>query len=319
MLNETDLSRIDLNLLVVFEAVLAERHVRRAAARLNLSPSAVSHGLGRLRRLLNDPVFLKTPKGVVPTERALALADPIADILARTRHVLASAAPFDAARSRRRFTLAAPDAVAAAILPPLLVRLEEDAPGVDLVVRGALLERAFADLDERRADIAIQPLQEAPARFVCEPLYREHFAIAVRQGHPLAKAFTLKRYCSYRHVLVSSTGEADGFVDRALEKQGLSRRVALIAPNFMLALAIVAETDHVSAFPSNLLAAHAARFGLHIIQPPEPWGEGELRAIMPKAALADAGSNWLFQLLLAVARPPASKQRRRRLEPVTAE
>src|SRR3954447_5327487 len=109
MLNKIDLSRADLNLLVLFEVVLAERNVGRAAQRLNLTPSAVSHGLGRLRRLLNDPLFLRTPKGVVPTARAMALAGPVADLLARARNVLASAAPFDAATSTRRFVIGAPD------------------------------------------------------------------------------------------------------------------------------------------------------------------------------------------------------------------
>ncbi|RUV47121.1 LysR family transcriptional regulator, partial [Mesorhizobium sp. M5C.F.Ca.IN.020.14.1.1] len=103
MLNEIDLSRVDLNLLVLFEVVLEERHVGQAAERLSLSPSAVSHGLGRLRRLLNDPLFLRTPKGVVPTERAMDLAAPVADILTRTRSVIATAEPFHAATSTRRF------------------------------------------------------------------------------------------------------------------------------------------------------------------------------------------------------------------------
>src|SRR5215218_3724156 len=105
---EPDLSRTDLNLLVLFEVVLQERHVGRAAERLNLSPSAVSHGLGRLRRLLNDPVFLRTPKGVVPTARALELAGPIADILARVRQVVTSTEPFDPATTNRRFIVGAP-------------------------------------------------------------------------------------------------------------------------------------------------------------------------------------------------------------------
>jgi DNA-binding transcriptional LysR family regulator len=92
MLNRIALSRIDLNLLVVFQAVLEDRHVTRAAGRLNLTPSAVSHSLGRLRHLLNDPLFLRTPKGVMPTARALELGAPVADILARVGRVMASAA-----------------------------------------------------------------------------------------------------------------------------------------------------------------------------------------------------------------------------------
>src|SRR3954467_15291088 len=101
MLHEIDLARADLNLLVLFEVVLRELHVGRAAERLNLSPSAVSHGLGRLRRLLNDPLFLRTPKGVVPTARATELSEPIADILVRVRNVVSIAGPFDPATSAR--------------------------------------------------------------------------------------------------------------------------------------------------------------------------------------------------------------------------
>ena len=111
MLNQIDLSRIDLNLLVLFEIVFQERHVGRSAERLHLSPSAISHGLGRLRTLLGDPLFLKTPKGVVPTERALQLATSVAEILARIRGVVSTAAPFDPRHSTRRFVIGAPDGV----------------------------------------------------------------------------------------------------------------------------------------------------------------------------------------------------------------
>jgi DNA-binding transcriptional LysR family regulator len=138
MLNSIDLSRTDLNLLVLFEVVMDERHVGRAADRLNLTPSAVSHGLGRLRRLLNDPLFVRTPKGVVPTARATELAVPIADVLARVRSVISTAEPFDRAKSTRRFTIGAPDGASAVFLPPLLAELREHAPGIDISVRQLL-------------------------------------------------------------------------------------------------------------------------------------------------------------------------------------
>src|SRR5262245_23131608 len=136
MLN--DLSRVDLNLLILFETVREERHVGRAAQRLNLTPSAVSHGLGRLRQLLNDPLFLRTPKGVVPTARATELATPITDILARVRSVISTAAPFDPTRSTRRFTLGASDAASAVFLPPLLAGLRQAAPGIEISLRQLL-------------------------------------------------------------------------------------------------------------------------------------------------------------------------------------
>ena len=120
MLNEIDLSRADLNLLVLFETVMTERHVGRAADKLSLTASAVSTGLGRLRKLLNDPLFLRTPKGVVPTARATELAEPVAEILGRIRNVVATAEPFDPAKSTRRFMVGSPDGALGVFLPQLL-------------------------------------------------------------------------------------------------------------------------------------------------------------------------------------------------------
>src|SRR5262245_51456448 len=124
MLNGIQLSRVDLNLLVLFRVVMDEGHVGRAAARLNLTPSAVSHALGRLRDLLNDPLFLRTAKGVVPTARAMELSQPVAEILAQVESVMASAAPFDPATSERRFLIGAPDAVLTSGMMSLLRAIE---------------------------------------------------------------------------------------------------------------------------------------------------------------------------------------------------
>src|SRR6516225_1680928 len=121
MLNTNQLSRIDLNLLVLFQIVLEEGHVGRAASRLNLTPSAISHGLGRLRILLNDPLFLRIPKGVAPTE--LALREPVMDILTRAQSMLNSAAPFEPATSTRRFIIGGPDAALASTMEPFLAQI----------------------------------------------------------------------------------------------------------------------------------------------------------------------------------------------------
>ncbi|WP_461330632.1 LysR family transcriptional regulator [Bradyrhizobium liaoningense] len=113
MMNPAQLARIDVSLLVVFSTVLEERQVSRAADKLKLTPSAVSHGLARLRRIFHDPLFLKTPSGVKPTERALALAGPVAELLARLDAIVSAAEPFDARTARRSFTIGTPDALAA--------------------------------------------------------------------------------------------------------------------------------------------------------------------------------------------------------------
>ena len=206
MLNEIDLSRADLNLLVLFEVVLAQGHVGRAAESLNLTPSAVSHGLGRLRRMMNDPLFLRTPRGVVPTARAMALAEPIAEILAATRRVLASASPFEAATSERRFVIGAPDGASAVFLSGLLDTLARTAPGIDIGLRQVLPapvaspERAWlgvlAELDAREMDIAVIPAEPGAARFHTRLVYAEDFVIGVRAGHAFAAEPTLERFAN---------------------------------------------------------------------------------------------------------------------------
>ena len=316
MLNEIDLSRADLNLLVLFEAVLAEAHVGRAAARLSLSPSAVSHGLKRLRRLLGDPLFVRTPKGVVPTARAAELAQPIADVLARARSVLGTAAPFDPARSGRRFLVGAPDAVSAVIVPPLLAELRGAAPGVDIGIRQLLptpgetapdraWRGALGALDEGAMAAAILPLEEIPARFHARLLYEEDFVIAVRLGHPFAADPSLSRYVGLEHLVVSLSGDPHGFVDRTLAARGLARRIALTLPNFMFALAVVGASDLASALPRRFVAMHAARFGVVALEPPIALDRFRVSAVAPKPAMLDLGIAWLFESLQQACRPAA--------------
>lgn len=308
MLKRIDLSRVDLNLLVLFETVMEERHVARAADRLNLSPSAVSHGLGRLRRLLGDPLFLKTPRGVVPTARALELAEPIADVLARIRGVIESAAPFDPERSARRFTIGAPDAASAVFLPPLLAHLKQSAPHIGISLRQLLLRQgetspavawrdALADLEARAMDIAIIPHTDFPARFARYTLYEEDFVIATRFGHPFLATPTLENYCAMPHLVVSQAGDPYGFVDILLGQRGLSRRVSLTVPNFMLALFVLANTELLGVMPRRFVMMHANKFGVASVNAPFSLGSHAMSLVVPKAALSDAGVAWLVVVL----------------------
>jgi DNA-binding transcriptional LysR family regulator len=319
MLNEIDLSRADLNLLTLFEVVLRERHVGRAAARLNLSPSAVSHGLKRLRLLLNDPLFLRTPKGVVPTARATQLAGPVAEVLARVRSVISSAEAFDPAKSSRRFIIAAPDGVAAVILQPLLAILKRSAPNIDVGLRQLLppqggrstetaWEPALDALEAGDMDVAIAPLDAVPARFVARVLFEEDFVVVARAKHPFVAKPTLEQFCRMRHLVVSLTGDAHGFVDTALEKQGLSRRVTLTVPDFSNGLAIVAESDLIAAMPRRFVAMHAARFGVVSREVPLRLRKYAMRAVATRAAMMDAGLAWLFAALQEAANATAGRR-----------
>jgi DNA-binding transcriptional LysR family regulator len=305
MLNQINLARVDLNLLVLFQVVLEEGNVGRAAERLNLSPSAVSHGLSRLRRLLNDPLFLKHPKGVVATARATALARPIADILARVRGVIASADQFEAATSVRRFSIGAPDGISTVILPRLLAELARTAPGVNLSVHNTMTQSALADLDAGRADVAIVPLDEIPARFASAMLYQEEFVVAMRRGHPLGEKPTLKRYAAASHVIVSPSGDPYTLIDENLKARGYSRRVVVTVPSFLGALAIITRTDLVAAIPKSLAEAYDLRARLTLTPVPGLPIRAKIHAVVPKAAMADAGVGWLFALMESGARNPA--------------
>ena len=311
MMKSVQLARLDLNLLVLFDVVFQEGHVGRAAERLNLTASAVSHGLTRLRRALNDPLFLRTPKGVVPTARAIELAQPIDELLARAQSIMAAAEPFDATKSRRHFTIGAPDALAAVFLLPLLAVLRDKAPGITVSARqvlpelrrpvGDAWEPALIGLDARTFDIAVVPVRDVPARFSSQVLYEEDFVVASRAAHPFARKPNLERFCAARHLVVSLTGDPHGFVDDVLARKNLTRHVALTVPNFSMALALVAETDLIAALPRQLVVRYAKRFDIVGTDAPITLRRDPISVIATRAAMMDAGVAWLFSRLAEVA------------------
>jgi DNA-binding transcriptional LysR family regulator len=313
MLNKMNLARADLNLLVLFEAVFEELHVGRAAGRLHVSASAVSHGLGRLRRLMHDPLFLRHPKGVVPTDRARQLAAPVAEVLERARQVMSQAQAFDAAKSTRRFIIGAPDGASAVLLPPLLARVRRSAPGIDFGVLNLIgkFEESLLLLDSKDIDVALLPLKEIPARFVSRVLYDEDFVLVARKGNPLSRKLTLERYAAAPHLMVSVSAEPQGLVDQLLAKRKLTRRVMLTVSNFMEALAVVAESDLVAALPRHFVAKHAGRYEVATFEPPMPLMSSPILAIAPLVATRDAGLSWLLGELEAASKAAHGLLRKR--------
>lgn len=305
MLKQTDLSRVDLNLLVLFETVMQERHVGRSAERLRLSPSAVSHGLRRLRALLADPLFLKVPRGVMPTDRAVQIDPLIRSILAQVRQVVSTSEPFNPGISTRRFVIAAPDGVSSVFLPALLERLAETAPSINISLRQLLPRKdepspelawrdVYAALEAREMDIAVVPNDDFPMRFATRRLYEERFVIAMGRSHPDRHRMGPETYCRAKHLVVSRSGDPSGFVDSVLSDAGLSRRVALTVPNFMSALAVLAGSEFVSALPERFIAMHGDRFGVVGVEPPIPLPGFRLNLVVLRAALEDAGMAWMM-------------------------
>lgn len=317
MLNAAKLARIDLNLLVVFALLYEEQKAGRVAERLHLSPSAISHALRRLRIVFDDPLFVPNPKGVTPTARAHQIAPIVDEMMARADALAASAAPFDPASSRRRFRLGATDTALATFLPALMETLARTAPNIDLSLVALLPGRdatspdnawlpSTAMLDRGELDLAVLPWTPPSSRLAVQRLYDEEFVVAYRKGHPFGRTPTLQAYAACSHVLVSATGDAGGFVDQALAQQGLQRRVALTAPNFHLALDVIRRTDLIGAVPRSFGEFHAADLGIELAalgvsQPPSP-----MSLIALKAAMADQGVAWLFDLITTAGRSSAS-------------
>ena len=159
-------------------------------------------------------------------------------------------------------------------------------------------------------DVAVIPTSEVPVRFATRLLYEENFVLAMRAGHPLRRKLTMERYCAAEHLVVSLTGDPHGFVDDVLARAGRSRRVALTVPNFMFALAVIAETDLVCALPARFAATYAERFGIVVVESPTPLGQFRLNMVTPEVAMMDAGIAWFVNRLHASAAPATSRRAR---------
>ena len=204
IIHAVNISSVNLNLLPVLDALLAERSVSRAGARLGLSQPAVSNALAQLRTLLGDPLLIRRAGGMVPTDRALALVQPVRSALLAVEQTLAPPAAFDPATARRAFVVMTNDFVAFAMLPRLLARLQREAPGVRLHVRAFQEHVVPAELDRGDADLSLGFAPSLPAGHQAVDLFRDRFVFIARKGHPgVPGRITLSRYTRLAHVLVS--------------------------------------------------------------------------------------------------------------------
>lgn len=305
-MSRTDLRRVDLNLLVLFEALMEERHVGRAAARLNMSQSGASYALGRLRELIGDTLFLPHPKGVHPTPRALSLAPAVESILALARQALTHEPRFAPSSAERSFTVGATDYVSFVLLPQLVTRLRQEAPGVDLRVRPVDRDTLLTDLDQGRLDAAVGLLSDPPERIASVPLFEEHLVCVARQGHALfAEDLTPRRLAQAPHLLVSLRGDATGPGDEALALLGLKRRVMVTIPHFLAAPFLLQDSDLVALLASRVVGRFAGMVGLETRPVPldiPPW---TISLLSRKDRQSDPALAWLHGLLRDVAQERA--------------
>ncbi|AIM21911.1 LysR family transcriptional regulator [Serratia sp. SCBI] len=250
-----NLRRLDLNLLVTLDALLAEHNVTRAAQRLNFSQPAVSVHLAKLRAIFDDPLLLPGPRGMRPTARAEQLREPLRQALAALELAVTPATPFDPAVATDTWRAAAFDYGESTIVLPALNGLRTAAPGTRLAVLETAPSRIAKLAEQGEIDLAFHTREGAPPGLRQRTLFSERYVLVGRIGHPkLHENLTLAQFCRLEQVMVSPDGGGFyGITDRALADVGLTRRVVLSVPHFLFVISVLTQSDLVAMLPERLV------------------------------------------------------------------
>lgn len=298
-----DLSGIDLNLLAAFDALMQERNVTRAAARMNVSQPAMSATLARLRTLFGDRLFQRSANGLLPTPRAHEIAAPIAQALAQIAGVLMAPPEFDAAATALTLVIGMPDYPAFVLLPALLGELSRRAPHIAVDIRAfGGRDDAVALLDAGKIDVAIGVAPSSQeSRILSVELLRDRFVTVIHKDNPAARTeMDLAAYLALRHILVSPEGNKHGVVDQALAEQGLQRTVQ-VTLSYMFAVPDMLRTTGFAATLLRRVALHAARAGdLLILPPPLALPEVPFHLIWHRRNDHQAAQQWLREVITEV-------------------
>lgn len=300
------LRNVDLNLLVAFEVLMRERSVSRAAEKISVTQSAMSHILHRLREQLDDPVLVKTGRGMQPTDRALSLVEPVSRILREIEELLQSPTGFGPRSSQRRFVISATDYMEYLLMPPLIEKLVQEAPGIDIQVQRTQSDFPIQSLEDYSVDMVLgfEVMLSLPSRVHRARLFDDRMACVVRTGHPLAGAehLELETYLAANHMLISRTGSVTGLVDEWLRERGLERRIGLIVPHFLSAPLIVAQTDMLLSLPLRIAERFLTLAPLQILPLPFELPVFNLVMVWHPLREKDPAHLWLRQQLDQVCR-----------------
>jgi DNA-binding transcriptional LysR family regulator len=298
----SDIRKIDLNLLVVLDALLDERNVTRAAGRLGYTQPTISGMLTRLRDLFGDPLFVRSQRGMLPTRRALDLVAPLKQILADSRHLIARE-EFDPARAQLTFAISSNDYMQNALLVPFVKVLRDEANQIRLAITPPITAGLSDALARGQIDLAVSTPELAMSDLPSRLLYRERYVVAVRSQHPLARrgGMTIDSFCSYDHIVVSPTsGSFDGPTDQALARLRRRRTVRYSVPSFLLIPDLLMTDDLVALVPSRLLRRNNKQ--LSLLRPPVDVPGFDVIAVWHPRVERDAAHRWLRSRLAATAK-----------------
>ncbi|MEE3652938.1 MULTISPECIES: LysR family transcriptional regulator [unclassified Brenneria] len=292
----SNLRQLDLNLLLTLDVLLTEHNVTRAAQRLHLSQPTVSVQLAKLRAFFNDPLLLPGARGMQPTARADTLREPLRKALASLELAVLPASPFNPALATNTWNIAASDYSAATILLPLVNRLRRVAPGTRLASLAMVPADIAGQAERREIDLAFHISADAPTGLRRRMLFKERYVLTGRVEHPrLKKPLTLATFNALEYAIVSPDGGGfHGITDDVLLKSGLTRRVALSVPHFMLALSALERTDLVAMLPWRLVSNNPA---LQIVEPPIEVPGFEMCMLWHERSHRDPAHQWLREFI----------------------
>lgn len=299
------LRTFDLNLLKVFDVVMAERNLTHAAQVLSLTQPAVSNALRRLREALGDDLLVRQGRSLQPTPKALALWPDIRATLERLQATLAPRV-FDPATAQNSFVLTMADATAAELMVGLVTALSQQAPGVSLrtvplttrdprrLLEDGLADLAIGHFPALVSELATPARADQSAHFFHQRLFASDYVCVMRQGHPLAKStLTLDAYCQAKHMLVSFSGRAFGLIDEALAALGRSRRVVLTVNQFFTTVKVVAQSDLLTVLPRHFLNVTGFEAQLVVRELPFAVAPIQVDALWSRRHARDDAHAWL--------------------------
>jgi DNA-binding transcriptional LysR family regulator len=297
------ISRIDLNLFVIFDTVFTEGGVTAASHTLNLSQPAVSHALARLRALFGDPLFERRGRSMVPTPLARSVIGPVRAALRGMENTLNESAHFDPAGSERRFTLAFRDVLELILIPPLMEAVCDTAQGIEIVATRMDRRSLESDLLTGLVDIAIDVLLPVSPEIRHQRILADPLVVVARKGHPAIRGkLGLKAYLAQQHVQVSSRRRGPGLEDMELARVGVSRRIRLRCQHYGTACRVVSRTDLLATMPQRYAKVINKPYGNQIVPLPLPAARLELYMYWHANAERDPASQWLRAMLHEVIR-----------------
>jgi len=294
-----DINNLDLNLLVVFDALLRERSVTRAGQTLGITQSAMSHSLARLRAFFDDALFIKSYRGVTPTAKAEALAADIHAIIDAVRNRVLSQAQFDAAQARRTFSLCVTDMGELVFIPPLLSRLKEVAPHCSLHTLQVPPQQMEATLASGEADLVLGSVMNAPEGLYQQELFTHPFVTIASVKNPeLGDTLSLEQFCRMPHVAITLSSRSRRAYDSVVEDAGIKRNIAFTTPHFLFVpLLLDHHPEFLATVPQSLGSVFARHNLVKVFEPPIALPKFSLRQYWHPRFHQDRAIMWLRGLV----------------------